>query len=116
MKGLVGLPGFEPGTSCTPSKRASQAAPQPEESMTYNQSVEICTLASYIESFIQERKFLRGVTDSTLAWYRHSFKAFGKVLEQPYPSVAAFKQAVMLRIAELQTSGRGNKNVFMSAY
>ena len=32
VKGLmVGLPGFEPGTSCTPSKRASQAAPQPEE-------------------------------------------------------------------------------------
>jgi hypothetical protein len=30
LKGLVGLPGFEPGTSCTPSKRASQAAPQPE--------------------------------------------------------------------------------------
>ncbi len=28
--GLVGLPGFEPGTSCTPSKRASQAAPQPD--------------------------------------------------------------------------------------
>ena len=31
---LVGLPGFEPGTSCTPSKRASQAAPQPEEVVT----------------------------------------------------------------------------------
>src|SRR5205823_1817368 len=30
MRNLVGLPGFEPGTSCTPSKRASQAAPQPE--------------------------------------------------------------------------------------
>ena len=30
LRGLVGLPGFEPGTSCTPSKRASQAAPQPE--------------------------------------------------------------------------------------
>src|SRR5215510_14672097 len=29
-KVMVGLPGFEPGTSCTPSKRASQAAPQPE--------------------------------------------------------------------------------------
>ncbi len=29
---MVGLPGFEPGTSCTPSKRASQAAPQPETS------------------------------------------------------------------------------------
>jgi hypothetical protein len=33
--GLVGLPGFEPGTSCTPSKRASQAAPQPEFSLFY---------------------------------------------------------------------------------
>jgi hypothetical protein len=30
VRNLVGLPGFEPGTSCTPSKRASQAAPQPE--------------------------------------------------------------------------------------
>ena len=27
---MVGLPGFEPGTSCTPSKRASQAALQPD--------------------------------------------------------------------------------------
>ncbi len=27
---LVGPPGFEPGTSCTPSKRASQAAPRPD--------------------------------------------------------------------------------------
>ena len=31
---MVGLPGFEPGTSCTPSKRASQAAPQPELLLT----------------------------------------------------------------------------------
>src|SRR5437588_13123353 len=30
LKKLVGPPGFEPGTSCTPSKRASQAAPRPE--------------------------------------------------------------------------------------
>src|SRR5262252_10212497 len=37
LRGLVGLPGFEPGTSCTPSKRASQAAPQPE-SLSYNYS------------------------------------------------------------------------------
>ena len=29
-KPLVGPPGFEPGTSCTPSRRASQAAPRPE--------------------------------------------------------------------------------------
>src|ERR1700746_3442141 len=27
---MVGPPGFEPGTSCTPSKRASQAAPRPD--------------------------------------------------------------------------------------
>ena len=31
LRNLVGLPGFEPGTSCTPSKRASQAAPQPDQ-------------------------------------------------------------------------------------
>jgi hypothetical protein len=30
LKNMVGLPRFELGTSCTPSKRASQAAPQPE--------------------------------------------------------------------------------------
>ena len=26
----VGVPGFEPGTSCPPDKRANQAAPHPE--------------------------------------------------------------------------------------
>ncbi len=30
LKKLVGPRGFEPRTSCTPSKRASQAAPRPE--------------------------------------------------------------------------------------
>jgi hypothetical protein len=30
LRTLVGPPGFEPGTSCTPSKRASQAAPRPD--------------------------------------------------------------------------------------
>jgi hypothetical protein len=32
---LVGPPGFEPGTSCTPSKRASQAAPRPDQHLFY---------------------------------------------------------------------------------
>ena len=32
---LVGPPGFEPGTSCTPSKRASQAAPRPDVVETF---------------------------------------------------------------------------------
>jgi hypothetical protein len=31
---MVGPPGFEPGTSCTPSKRASQAAPRPDVDVT----------------------------------------------------------------------------------
>src|SRR5450755_3529809 len=30
LRNLVGPPRFELGTSCTPSKRASQAAPRPE--------------------------------------------------------------------------------------
>ena len=30
---LVGPPRFELGTSCTPSKRASQAAPRPDSSI-----------------------------------------------------------------------------------
>ncbi len=32
QKKEIGLAGFEPTTSCTPSKRASQAALQPEQS------------------------------------------------------------------------------------
>src|ERR1022692_4018525 len=33
LRDLVGPPRFELGTSCTPSKRASQAAPRPESSI-----------------------------------------------------------------------------------
>src|SRR5580704_6801401 len=33
LRNLVGPPRFELGTSCTPSKRASQAAPRPEVSI-----------------------------------------------------------------------------------
>jgi integrase/recombinase XerD len=84
--------------------------------MTYEHSTEICTLASHIEGFIQERKFLRGVTASTLAWYRHSFQAFQPVLEQNFASTAAFKTAVIARIGELQTAGRGNKAVSINTY
>ena len=36
LKRLVGPPGFEPGTSCTPSKRASQAAPRPDAKLFYH--------------------------------------------------------------------------------
>lgn len=35
---LVGMPGFEPGTSCTPSRRASQAALHPDRAIDGVQS------------------------------------------------------------------------------
>src|SRR5689334_13679709 len=34
---LVGMPGFEPGTSCTPSRRASQAALHPVQELALRQ-------------------------------------------------------------------------------
>ncbi len=42
---MVGLPGFEPGTSCTPSKRASQAAPQPDTGKDFFSVPQISELA-----------------------------------------------------------------------
>ena len=116
LKRLVGPPGFEPGTSCTPSKRASQAAPRPELSMTYENTPAICILASHTERFIQERKFLRGVTPATEQWYRSSFKAFLPVLSEPHQSTTALKGALMTRIQALFTNGRGNKAVSINTY
>ena len=113
---LVGPPGFEPGTSCTPSKRASQAAPRPESSITYEETRGICTLAPYVERFKQEREYLKGVSPSTLTWYRHSFQAFGPLLDRAYESQADFKGSVMERIQVLRQQGRGNKAVSINTY
>jgi hypothetical protein len=44
LRNLVGPPRFELGTSCTPSKRASQAAPRPEKTFTHENSFAICLL------------------------------------------------------------------------
>ena len=58
---MVGLPGFEPGTSCTPSKRASQAALQPEGSSLaqfaprHGKSGGIENLAAYPQTFAARR-------------------------------------------------------------
>ena len=41
---LVGAPGFEPGTSCPPDKRANQAAPRPVEDKTSARAMEPCPL------------------------------------------------------------------------
>jgi site-specific recombinase XerC len=84
--------------------------------MTHEKQQAICTLASHIETFIQERKLLPGVTKSTLAWYRHSFQAFQPVASRGHASTADFKAAVVKRIEELQASGRGNKDVSINTY
>ena len=84
--------------------------------MTYEEPKRICALASHVPSFIQERKFLRGVTASTLAWYESSFKAFGPVVEREYASIGAFKAAVVARIEQLHCVGRGNKAVSINTY
>jgi hypothetical protein len=41
MKGLVGLPGFEPGTSCTPSKNRSIAYKQ-SDSKQRTSAIRVC--------------------------------------------------------------------------
>lgn len=46
MRNLVGLGRFELPTSCTPSKRASQAALQPETSLAYT-VLQLCLQLSY---------------------------------------------------------------------
>jgi site-specific recombinase XerD len=50
-----------------------------------------------VEQFITERKYLKNVTSKTLAWYRHSFKAFDGSLGS--------KAALTARIAELRDRG-----------
>jgi len=84
--------------------------------MTYEEPKGICTLASYVERFKQERQFLKGVSPSTLAWYHYSFQAFAPVLERAYESSADFKASVMARIQELREQGRGNKPVSINTY
>jgi site-specific recombinase XerD len=49
------------------------------------------------EQFIQERKYLKGVTEKTLLWYRDAFKAFDGALDS--------KAAVNARITELIRRG-----------
>jgi site-specific recombinase XerD len=58
------------------------------------------------EKFIEERKYLKGVTDKTLAWYRDSFRAFHGALES--------EDQVKRRIVELRQ--RGLKPVSINTY
>ena len=49
------------------------------------------------EKFIQERKYLKAVTDKTLAWYKDSFRAFEGALEST--------ETINARIVELRMRG-----------
>lgn len=84
--------------------------------MTYENSNAICTLACEVERFIKERQYLKGVSPATVEWYRYSFKAFLPVLSVPYQSTTQLKTAIIERIGQLQTEGRGNKNVSINTY
>jgi site-specific recombinase XerD len=90
--------------------------------MTYKQSTGACTLASvprldnFIERFIKERQYLKGVTPPTLAWYRPSFHAFRSALEREYCSKSEFKAGIIQRSQGLRVEGRGNKAVSINTY
>ena len=72
-------------------------------------------LANFTDAFIQERKYLKGVSPATLDWYKYSFKAFEPVLDAELET-STIKQAVIAHIDALQRHGRGNKNVSINTY
>jgi integrase/recombinase XerD len=81
----------------------------------------ISPLASHIERFIQERRYLKGVSPATEEWYRYSFKAFSPVLDTPHKNSMGFKCAVASRIATLRetpspNSGRRCSAVTVNTY
>lgn len=84
--------------------------------MTYEQRQENLPLASYVEQFIQERRFLKGVSPKTLEWYKYSFKAFAPVLTTSFEASTTLKAGIIKRIGELQQTGRGNKAVSINTY
>jgi integrase/recombinase XerD len=84
--------------------------------VTYETNHPICILAEHTERFIQERRFLKGVSPATEAWYKYSLKAFAPVLSEPYQSTTALKAAVTVRIQRLITENRGNKAVSINTY
>ena len=57
LRNLVGLAGFEPTTSCTPSKRASQAAPQPESTSLHAPARCRCPKNCPIQDFLKRDLF-----------------------------------------------------------
>lgn len=70
----------------------------------------------FFERFTKERQYLKAVTSSTLAWYRHSFHAFQPVLEKDYATASECKAAVIDHIQFLKERGRGNQAVSINTY
>jgi len=66
--------------------------------------------------FIQERRILSNVSQATLSWYQYSLKAFQPALEADFETTAALKHAIICRIGELKSEGRGNKAVSINTY
>jgi site-specific recombinase XerD len=73
-------------------------------------------LWTYTDRFIQERRILFNVSPATLSWYQYSLKAFQPALETEFDTIAALKRAVINRIDQLQSQGRGNKAVSINTY
>ena len=63
------------------------------------------------ERFIEERRILNNISPATIQWYRYGLRAVQPALEVEFESIRLFRAAVISRIGELQTQGRGNKDV-----
>ncbi len=73
-------------------------------------------LAEHVPAFIEEKKFLKNVSPTTLNWYKYSLQAFEPVLKLDLATTHDIKAAVIKRIAELQTEGRGNTATSVNTY
>jgi hypothetical protein len=88
-----------------PSRQALCAKPQANQRLVRDSSSLGPTKAfkfKYLrvepfEQFIQKRKYVKGVTEKTLLWYRNAFKAFDGALDS--------KATVNARIADLIKRG-----------
>src|SRR5437762_3502053 len=79
---MVGASGFEPPTSWSRTRRSSQAEPRPVLSGSY---VSGCRNLSpwytmdRFEEFLQERVYLIGVSQKTVAYYRWAFNSWTRL-------------------------------------
>ena len=70
----VGAKGFEPSTSCTPCKRASRAAPRPEQSKIISPLPIFCNEAN--GEIKMKKPKLRKVGDNVIPAFPNQFTSF----------------------------------------